>query len=353
MRRLTIFEFALLTLLALPAARLQAQVSTGIGSNQASVSPKIIKAASTTPGPYVLVAWSELGMHCMDGKDYSVFAVLPPYNTIHAQLLKRGEPPVAITTGVTITYQAVADTTGSINTSSAGKSNFWNYVRPLFLNSVPPEMGLAGYPTQSKVPHGMKFNAAENYWEAVAIPTMPYDDAGKLNPYSMVQVVAKSTTGAVLATINIVIPVSDEMSCKSCHQSGSSPAAKPASGWVNNSDPLKDAKLNILKKHDDRWPIASLLFDLRTKGWTYQSSLYQTALSGTPVLCSACHADNALSLPGEPGVAPLSQAMHLLHGPQTLPGSTTTMNYASTDLAGCYQCHPGPVTKCKLSLIHI
>ena len=31
-----------------------------------------------TPAPatYRLVAWSELGMHCMDGKDYSVFAVL-------------------------------------------------------------------------------------------------------------------------------------------------------------------------------------------------------------------------------------------------------------------------------------
>ena len=29
-------------------------------------------------GQYQLLAWSELGMHCMDGKDYSIFAVLPP-----------------------------------------------------------------------------------------------------------------------------------------------------------------------------------------------------------------------------------------------------------------------------------
>ena len=58
--------------------------------------------SQTSPG-YALVAWSELGMHCMDGKDYSVFAVLPPYNTIHAQLLKRGEPPTRIIGGVTIT----------------------------------------------------------------------------------------------------------------------------------------------------------------------------------------------------------------------------------------------------------
>ena len=117
-------------------------------------------AVSATPGPYVLVAWSELGMHCMDGKDYSVFAVLPPYNTIHAQLLKRGEPPVAVTSGVTVTYQAIADTSGSINTTSVNKTNFWNYSRLLFQKSLPAEQGLAGYSTQSKVPHGLQFNAA-------------------------------------------------------------------------------------------------------------------------------------------------------------------------------------------------
>src|SRR5437660_595710 len=68
---------------------------------------------------YALVAWSELGMHCIDGKDYSIFSILPPYNIIHAQLLKKGEPPVPLTTGVTITYQAFRDAAGSGNSSSA------------------------------------------------------------------------------------------------------------------------------------------------------------------------------------------------------------------------------------------
>ncbi len=311
------------------------------------IATPIAPAVSTTPGPYVLTAWSELGMHCMDGKDYSVFAVLPPYNTIHAQLLKRGEPPVALTSGVTITYQAIADSKGSINTTSANKSNYWNYSRTLFQNSEPAEVGLAGYATQSKVPHAMKFNAGENYWEAVGIPTMPYDDAGKSNPYSMARLVAKNTAGTVLATIDIVLPVSDEMSCKNCHASGASAAAKPVTGWVNNPDAAKDMKLNILKKHDDRWPISQYLFTLRSKGWTYGSSLYQTALGGTPVLCAACHADNALALPGLPGIAPLSQAMHILHGPQIVPSTGVSFDKATTDVAGCYQCHPGPVTKCK------
>ncbi len=304
-------------------------------------------AVSSASGPFVLVAWSELGMHCMDGKDYSVFAVLPPYNTIHAQLLKRGEPPVAITSGVTVTYQAIADTTGSINTSSANKSNFWNYSRLLFLKTLPVEQGLAGYSTQSKTPHGMTYNAGLGFWEAVGIPTMPYDDAGKANPYSMVRLVAKNSSGTVLASIDIVVPVSDEMSCKNCHASGSDTAAKPAAGWVNHPDPAKDMKLNILRKHDDRWPIDKYLFTLRTKGWTYGTSLYQTALGGTPVLCASCHSDNALSLPGLAGIASLSQAMHALHGPQIVPATGVSFDKATSDLGSCYQCHPGPVTKCK------
>src|SRR5450755_439178 len=107
--------------------------------NSINPPPSIETPASKT---YALVAWSELGMHCIDGKDYSIFSVLPPYNIIHAQLLKKGEPPVAITSGVTITYLATADLTGSVNSRSASKTNFWKYVQLLFLASPPPETGL-------------------------------------------------------------------------------------------------------------------------------------------------------------------------------------------------------------------
>ena len=41
----------------------------------------------TTPAKaWTLVGWNNLGMHCMDA-DYAVFSLLPPYNTIHAQLI--------------------------------------------------------------------------------------------------------------------------------------------------------------------------------------------------------------------------------------------------------------------------
>ena len=304
--------------------------------------------APTTPG-YRLVAWSELGMHCIDGKDYSVFSVLPPYNVIHAQLVQTTEPPTLITSGVNITYQATNDTKSSINSSSAGKTNFWDYVPLLFQANVAPEMGLAGYQTQSVTPFPMTYNAVEGYWEAVGIPTVPYDDKMTFNPFPMAQIVATDLSGNVLATASIVLAVSDEMTCSTCHASNSDVNAKPAAGWVNNPDPAKDVKQNILRKHDDRWPIRKYLPALQTMGYTYQSTLYKTQAAGTPVLCAACHSDNALGLAGVTGIRPLTSAMHTLHGSQVLlsTGTTLDQNSATSDLNSCYLCHPGPVTQCK------
>jgi hypothetical protein len=58
-----------------------------------------------------VLGWNNLGMHCMDS-DYSVFSILPPYNTIEAQLIVAGK---LVTNGIgyTVTCQAVADPDGS------------------------------------------------------------------------------------------------------------------------------------------------------------------------------------------------------------------------------------------------
>ena len=298
---------------------------------------------------YTLLAWSELGMHCIDGKDYSIFSVLPPYNVLHAQLIKKGEPPTPVTSGVTIGYQAMADANKSINTKSSTKTNFWTYVQTLFHANPAPDIGLAGYKVQNKKLTKMSYNTNEGYWEAVGVPTIGYDDKGNFNPYPMAKLTAKDSTGKALANITAVLSVSDEMSCKVCHASGSDPAAEPASGWVNNPDPAKDIKLNILKKHDDRWNITQYLAQLQAEGYNYQSSLYQTAAGGQPVLCAACHSDNALGAPGLAGIGAEASDMHTLHGPQILQanGQTLDQNSLSDDNKSCYLCHPGPVTQCK------
>lgn len=286
-------------------------------------------------------------MHCMDGKDYSIFAVLPPYNVVHAQLIKMGEPPQRITSGVTITYEATADSTGSINTISSTKTNFWSYISVLFLNHNPPDIGLTGNHTQNLTPHRLSYDSKNAYWTADGIPTVPYDDQGKRTAFGMAKIVARDTNNNILAAAKIVLSVSDEMSCSKCHASDSDPYAKPASGWEHNADPGKDVKLNVLKKHDDRFTITQYLAQLRQMGYVYQSSLYQTAKSGTPILCATCHSTNALGLGGIKGIRSMTSAMHTLHGPQLNLDTGKTLDQATTSLQSCYLCHPGVQTRCE------
>jgi len=322
-------------------------------NGQSAAASRLTSKSTLAPlGTYKLLAWSELGMHCMDGKDYSIFAVLPPYNIVHAQLIKMGEPPQTITTGVTITYEATADTTGSINTISSTKTNFWSYIRILFLNSNPPDVGLTGSHTQDLTPRKLSYDGKNAYWTANGIPTVPYDDQGRRNPYGMAKIVARDNNGNVLASAKIVLSVSDEMTCLKCHASNSDPYAKPASGWENDKDPSKDVKLNILKKHDDRFTISQYLLKLEQMGYVYQSSLYQTAKSGTPILCASCHSTNALGLSGINGIRSMTSAMHTSHGSVLNLDTGKTLDQATSSLQSCYLCHPGLQTRCERGAMH-
>jgi hypothetical protein len=321
--------------------------NTPQASVQSASTSSLQTSAVVAPGGYRLTAWSELGMHCMDGKDYSVFAVLPPYNTLRAQLVQVGSNPVPVTTGVLVTYQAIKDPAGSINTISHTKTNFWNYTKALFGVTLAPDMGLAGYPAQSLTARKLNYNAMAGYWEAVGVPTIPYDDKNDSNAYPMVMVVAKDLHGNTLATASVVLPVSDEMSCKNCHATNSDVHAEPRHGWVNNPDPSKDTKLNILRLHDDRFSITAFLQPLEAKGYHYKSTLEATATSGTPILCAACHASEALGATGVTGVNPLTEDMHRLHGPVVNPQTGQTLDNATTNQGACYLCHPGPKTLCQ------
>lgn len=314
----------------------------GGGSGQHTTQPP----SPAQIGSYAVTAWSELGMHCMDGKDYSVFAVLPPYNTIHAQVVLRADPP-SIPVGVTVTYEAVADSSGSRNTSSSDKTNFWTYVKTLFGSNPGPDVGLTGAQVQSTTPHPLTWNTTAKQWDAVGIPTTPYDDSGTRNPYPTAKIVVRDSTGTVVASTTLVLAVSDEMTCSTCHASGSNAASQPSAGWENNPDPAKDSKLNILKKHDDHWNVSTYLTALQAKGFNYQSSLYQTAKSGTPVLCAACHSTNALGAAGLPGINSLTADMHTIHGPEVNPATGLSLDNAKMSTGSCYLCHPGVQTKCQ------
>lgn len=334
-----------------------------------TVTPASSGGGGGSSGGYVLLAWSELGMHCMDGKDYSIFSVLPPYNSIFAKLLTKGGQPAPVTSGVSISYLAMKDASGSINTTSYGtttvaqKTNFWDYVRLLFLGQPLPDVGLHGYAVQGLTPQSMTYDSTRGLWKAEGIPTAPYDDAGASKPYPMAQIVARNSSGQIIATATLVLAVSDEMSCKNCHAPNTNSAAMPSGGWITQYTAAQNVKLNILKKHDDDHPIsAAVLSAVRAKGYpTYQASLYQTALNGgalnNPVLCASCHESNALNAAGmDTGlkdssgnliVPQLTTSMHSLHASVSLPGGSTTLDNATDPAASCYQCHPGVTTRCQ------
>jgi hypothetical protein len=196
---------------------------------------------SATTNSWTLVGWNNLGMHCMDA-DFSVLSLLPPYNTIQAQLLDPTGRLVTSQSGYTVTYQAVADATGSINKTSIGKGNFWEFAEPLYGVPLPADAGLAGFamPGTNNTPQGTSFDATMPWFIATGIPITPWDDAGKTNTYPLMRLTARNGAGQVLATTDIVLPVSGEMDCRACH----------AAGGVYDPNPERDYRLSILKSHD-------------------------------------------------------------------------------------------------------
>jgi hypothetical protein len=294
----------------------------------------------------VVIGWNDLGMHCMDGRDESVFSLLPPFNTIHAQVIQDGRLATG-TNSLAVTYEAVADPQGSINTTSQGKVNFWDFAQVLYGMTLAPDMGLGGYamPGPGNHPQKMGFSSALKWFSAEGIPIVPYDDAGQNNPYPMLRLTARNAAGTGLAHADIVLPVSDEMDCRTCHQSGASPEAKPRGGWVWHYDRQKDYKLNILRLHDENLQFNNYYAGHLAQAGYDTNGLYATVQQGQPILCARCHQSNALPGSGHSRLTPLTQAIHDRHTYATDPTTGLVLN-ASGNRSACYRCHPGSDTRC-------
>lgn len=237
---------------------------------------------------YVVFAWNDLGMHCLN-PTYDKLVILPPYNNLKVQVVKRGKVPSVVTSGLTVSYSI------DNNTYSVGKQNFgqfWTYAQSLFGTTLAPNIGLAG--------NGLSGNmkAETGFFSAEGIPVVPVYDSGVKDPYQQATITVKDAAGKIVATTKAVIPTSDEINCAKCH-------------GANAFD-------DILTKHD------------KAHGTKLMNS--------KPVLCSSCHGSPALgsTTPGSSGKF-LSQAIH---------------GYHATKGATCYDCHPGATTKCSRSARH-
>jgi hypothetical protein len=240
-----------------------------------------------TPSEYIVFAWNDLGMHCLN-PSYDKAVILPPYNTLFAQVVTRGATPEIVTSGLTVSYKIIN------NTSSYGKRSyggFWDYFTSLFSGPVPAHnIGLTG----NGLSGSMKING--DHFVADGLPVVPVDDQNIWNPYQIAEITVKNSGGTTLAQTRTTVPTSDEISCSKCH-------------GVNAFD-------DILTKHDAHHPT-----DL---------------VSIKPVLCARCHPSPALGI-NTGSQMYLSEAIHGSH---------------STRGATCYDCHPGATTKCNRSLAH-
>ncbi len=272
----------------------------------AGVTPRPTAVAEPAAAkPYVVLAWNDLGMHCYN-PDYQDLGVLPPFNNLWAQVIKVGDPPEVLTTGITVEYRMWR------NTYSVGKTNFWTYAQTLFglPEPLPPNIGLTGKGLSGTM------DLVGDHFEAGGIPVTEYIDSLAFRPYQLAIVTVRdSTSGAVLARNAPVVPVSSEMRCDTCHaDDGDATTAYPIT-------PTGKVETNILSLHD----------------FLNQGQYPVPLMESRPVLCANCHSSNALGLPGQPGLPSLSHAMH--HHHQDVPDITP-------DTEGCYNCHPGPLTQC-------
>ncbi len=296
------------------------------------------------PANYKVLGWNDLGMHCMDA-DYAVFSILPPYNNLHAQLVDVTHNKL-VTSGATLTFESATDTRGSINTYSLTKTNFWDYSALLFGVDLMPGKGLTGFGTASGLPQALLFDPLTKMHAAQGIPITPIDDNHVRNTYPMVRVVARDAGGAQLAAAQVVLPVSDEMSCIACHASDSDAAARPVHGWVHDPrGPEQDYRRNVLSLHDDRQLQLTKYKNALKQLGLNKAGLLATADGGHPILCAACHSSNALPGTGLAGISPMTRAVHALHATVINPATGLPLDAAS-DRNSCYMCHPGSQTQC-------
>lgn len=302
-----------------------------------------VTALPASAATFRVLAWNDFGMNYSDD-DFGVFALLPPSNTLEAQVIRDGLL-VTDPSGLVVTYRAIADPDGSINTTSAGKTSFWDHAFDLFGVVLPVDAGLAGndMPGAANTPRPMAFDATRNVWRAAGIPITPYDDTGATNPLPLMRVeVRDAVTSALRAQLDVVLPISDELDCGACHASGTIRGPKPVEGWVFDPDPARDHRLNVLRLHDQRHRAEAIYATLLAERGYSAAGLFATVQEdGVSILCASCHISEMLPGSGAEGVDSLTRVMHNVHRRVRDPQTGEPLD-EMTDRAACYNCHPGP-----------
>ena len=279
------------------------------GRQDPRVAPEIEAAKVTIPpfdpdkDEYVLLAWNNMGMHCLSDSSPR-WTLLPPANDLYAQLIRRDGTPEIVTEGITIHYK-IEESFGD----PAAQVSFWKNAESTFGKSLAKNTGLSG--------NGLTgiMQAEEEYFSADLLPVFPYPSTGGYNPYPSFTVEAKDSQGNILATTQVVAPASTEMGCRNCH-GGEWRVAGRAGFTLATTE-------NILAIHD------------RLSG----TDLVGQVENGGPLLCQKCHADPILGAEGNPGRLNMSAALHGFH-------AGFLKNRGAEACALCHPSSPLGATKC-------
>ncbi len=290
-----------------------------------------------------LVGWSAHGVNETAGGDFSVFTLRPPGATIRAQFMQGGLL-ISDDTNVVVTYEAVADARGSINSTSVGKGNFYDYAEAIYGRPLAPDEGLSGFamPGRTNTRQAMEFDPVQHWFYAEGVPITPVDDAGRTNGYPMMRLVARSRAGVVLATTDVALPVSTGLDCRACHASGAPSVGRPSGGWVWETDPDRDYKLNVLRKHDDRHLGSEVYSNVLSQAGYDNDGLYATVTRlHKPILCVRCHSSSDVPNSGLPEMRPLTEVLHAKHSYVNDPKRGFPLSFYH-DNSVCLTCHAGP-----------
>ncbi len=144
-----------------------------IAASRAPAAPDGIGRVSH--GDYIVLAWNDLGMHCLNNT-YGRLVILPPANTLWAQVVRRGNPPVIVTSGITVEYR-IEDNTSSLK---AGFAGFWGG----FIASLAAVLGISPVPGADVGLYGKGLSGtmdpaparAPDHFMAPAVPATPLED---------------------------------------------------------------------------------------------------------------------------------------------------------------------------------
>lgn len=202
--------------------------------------------------PFVLLAWSPLGMRSI-AQVAGVLSLLPPGNSLRAQLIKRGETPEIVNQGVTLRFQMDED---------------------------------FGGPGQRPVPTG-EMHIDDDVFVAEDI-LLPPAAQPNFDPYPAATIVALDENETLLATTKVVVPVSTEIGCSNCHGGGQ------AGGRAGM---FKETAIHILQVHDR----------------LSHTQLLEASRQGKTVRCQTCHQDSLVKAEGDKDRLNLSASIHGFH----------------------------------------